>query len=92
MNWRPVLFILPVRISASRPIIDELTIFALTIEFLRTQKFSTSGSYFLCKIPQVSFHLWQDAATFLVMGSRGILRFVRYSGKGFEILQASSIM
>jgi hypothetical protein len=57
MNWQPVLLILPVRISASRPIIDELFILTLTIEFVRTQKFSTFGSYFLCEAPPVRFHL-----------------------------------
>ncbi len=29
----------------------------LAIEFLRTQKFSTSGSYFLCEVPPVRFYL-----------------------------------
>jgi len=35
----------------------------LAIEFLRTQKFSTSGSYFLCEVPPVRFYLWQGSLT-----------------------------
>ncbi len=38
-------------------------LFLLALEFLRTEKLSTSGSYFLCEVHPVRFHLlgklWQ---------------------------------
>jgi|GEM_PF-2476914 hypothetical protein len=75
-------------VTAGRTMAARLSL--LAIEFLRTQKFSTSGSYFLCEVPPVRFYLLARCSNFIKYfseaDSQSLLRTVAiYLRRGWSI-------